>query len=800
MHLIRISTTAFKGLPHAIVEFAPGITIVRGPNEAGKSSLQQAVLAALFGDPSSSAASYSTLHAWHAGRKCRVVLTFDVDEVEYQIARDFDIRKSTLANIVTNSMIEGRDGVKKALSEISGLSDEDVYKATACITQQDLARLQAGAQVKEMLQRTVTGGGEESDVAAALKKLTDEDRDVFRKGRRGGTNRGAWVIANDELQAASDRYAQIAEQVAQTVEARNFVAAHGDELETMSAQLKDDEALLDRVTDRRSKDEKLATLQEQCTALNTRIDDIERLQAEIGKYSEQIAEMPETTDETVDSIKAAEQSISGATQRVEAATAEVSRLEAEVDEAQAAASLRAAEHSIPEAAQRVEAATAEISHTEVGIEETQAERENAAAASKAPFATIGLIAAGIVTPLAIWQGIIGNWPGWIVLLFAIAGGAVCFQKIRHARGARNAAANADERISQLSSQLELLREQLSTRETELASARETSARDSARIGQLQSQLDLLRKQLVTRETELASARETFADMLQHSGFPSVAEYVTSHTQRKARVADKQAAEIRLSAILREDNLDELRARLGELNLERIGLRDLLDTPEMLAAVMEPAQIMAHERKVKRVREVITSLDSDLRRHRDTLEHSRYDVEDELRAEAALAAAQKRVVRLAQYEKVLALTTSAIQQARQETVRTAADLLAPQIEEYVEVLTEGRYSQARLGDDLEPSVYSEEKQDYATPNGELSLATREQIYLACRLAISALLWQDGAPPILLDDPLVNFDVSRKAAAMRLLREMSRDRQIVLFTCSDEYDEYADSVVVLNSIDA
>ena len=65
--------------------------------------------------------------------------------------------------------------------------------------------------------------------------------------------------------------------------------------------------------------------------------------------------------------------------------------------------------------------------------------------------------------------------------------------------------------------------------------------------------------------------------------------------------------------------------------------------------------------------------------------------------------------------------------------------------------------------------------------QLSTGTADQLYLALRLAIcDAALPADA--PLLLDDALLNFDDQRLGQAMTLLRELSAQRQILLFSCS------------------
>lgn len=65
---------------------------------------------------------------------------------------------------------------------------------------------------------------------------------------------------------------------------------------------------------------------------------------------------------------------------------------------------------------------------------------------------------------------------------------------------------------------------------------------------------------------------------------------------------------------------------------------------------------------------------------------------------------------------------------------------------------------------------------------LSQGTADQVYLALRLAICQLtFFQEELPPLVLDDALVTFDDQRLGYALELFSQLSRDRQVILFTC-------------------
>ena len=67
-----------------------------------------------------------------------------------------------------------------------------------------------------------------------------------------------------------------------------------------------------------------------------------------------------------------------------------------------------------------------------------------------------------------------------------------------------------------------------------------------------------------------------------------------------------------------------------------------------------------------------------------------------------------------------------------------------------------------------------------PAAAMSCGTADQMYLALRLAMCRRLLPSDAP-LLLDDALVNFDDSRAALALRLLRREAQTRQVIFFSC-------------------
>ena len=104
--------------------------------------------------------------------------------------------------------------------------------------------------------------------------------------------------------------------------------------------------------------------------------------------------------------------------------------------------------------------------------------------------------------------------------------------------------------------------------------------------------------------------------------------------------------------------------------------------------------------------------------------------------------------------------------------------------HLRYITRGRYDRIELGSQGDESLYlrgpaaTEPRQ----VGQSLSQGTREQVYMALRLAIVDHLDADGETlPLFMDETLVNWDAWRRDRAFELLERVAERRQVFLFTC-------------------
>lgn len=135
-------------------------------------------------------------------------------------------------------------------------------------------------------------------------------------------------------------------------------------------------------------------------------------------------------------------------------------------------------------------------------------------------------------------------------------------------------------------------------------------------------------------------------------------------------------------------------------------------------------------------------------------------------------------------RVLAVTNLLLVAVREFYEREHQPQVLRDASAYLKKLTGGRYTRVwtPLGahelriDDLDGRNLRVEM---------LSCGTREQLFLALRLALASAFARRGVElPLVLDDVLVNFDVIRARAAALVLRDFAkRGHQVLLFTCHE-----------------
>ncbi len=143
--------------------------------------------------------------------------------------------------------------------------------------------------------------------------------------------------------------------------------------------------------------------------------------------------------------------------------------------------------------------------------------------------------------------------------------------------------------------------------------------------------------------------------------------------------------------------------------------------------------------------------------------------------------------------VIEAAESAISEASEVFRLSFAPVLNNRVDAIVGRLTDEKYSGIRVSEDYRMRVPSENGLYDAE---YFSCGTHGQLYLALRIAAAELVCENA--PLFLDDILTVYDNERALAAIKLLNDISKTRQTLVFTChiSDRENAEAAGVNIIN----
>jgi DNA repair exonuclease SbcCD ATPase subunit len=297
MLLQRIALERFGQLDQREYTFRPGLNLVKGPNEAGKTTLQEAILFALLGNP-----HHTTLErvksvdgriSWGENRRFSITLDFTDDSgTTYRLTKDWDSQSACLTNLQTDEKENDIDSIQRAIGDMLGYGSLKLLQSTVCVEQDAIEDISAGRQeIGDQLQSIVTGGGaEEATASAVLKALEDRIAEMKRGWQTSAPkNPGPIKVKRDEITGLEDQLAKVRPQVEQVEQAKEQLITLETRVDEISAELVSRKSLRDLCDRRLEWEDKRSNGRDREKELEARIERIEKAQqiVEAGQSAEE---------------------------------------------------------------------------------------------------------------------------------------------------------------------------------------------------------------------------------------------------------------------------------------------------------------------------------------------------------------------------------------------------------------------------------------------------------------------------------------------------------------------------------
>ena len=210
MRILRIGLKGFGKHQELNLELAPGFTIIRGPNEAGKSTIQRGIELALFRKATATGTELDTLRTWgsteeaHASTRLEFVVDDENEETGELVVRHGVLEKEFRGQRGRVSLeYDGKTYTDPAqadqiIADLTGIPNEGFFRSTASIRHEELEDLDRDeGALRDRLQGSVGGGDKGSSRAKSRLEET-----VRALKSRGDKNPGRLKIAEEAVARA----------------------------------------------------------------------------------------------------------------------------------------------------------------------------------------------------------------------------------------------------------------------------------------------------------------------------------------------------------------------------------------------------------------------------------------------------------------------------------------------------------------------------------------------------------------------------------------------------------------------
>jgi uncharacterized protein YhaN len=774
------------------LKLGPGLCVLYGENEAGKSTVQKFILGMFYGFKRPGGRREYTADAeryrpW-AGADYRGSMTYTLDtgrayrverlfEPGRDMARVFDA--ATGADLTTTFALDRRKELQFAEAQL-GL-DEAAFRSTAWVGQLAVGQLEAGRELVARVANLQESGREDLSVRTAISWLDEQVKEI-------GTERAAAKPYGRVLKALAARREELRRAEAAREEVRGWETAL-TESQAALAEIDEELALVEGALRRAL----LAEAEEQLARVTAGSRRIRELRAE-AEALEAWAEVP------VDGFLRVRQVMHEAEEAEAAAAAWRSREALLSAEAagfgdgvsgtllrEALRALEGAEAAGQACEARVSSAAEAGARLRVGL--AQVEGEMGARPSGALALVLGLglgAAAGLAVSLVAGPavgaaaGVLAGLGVWLWLRQRALG----YERLAVRREGLQA------QLAGLEAELTTLRRAVAEKQAEAARLAALAGAEPAGLRQAWADWQAGRERAASLERQAADAARraeaeglrasraaaSAAALLAEAGVESAADYEAAVARREARekaLAEARALEAALGALLGGATPEALAARLAELRAQAPA-----PAPAGPTTPVKPSPTLQEEvRRLTARRSELSIRASDLSARLDT---ALRDVGDPAALRRELDALMEEKAGYDAELEALALARDTISAVSQELHREFAPRLGQALSGAVAAVTGGRYTAARV--DEQAAIRIVTADDRTVEPAALSGGTADQLYLALRLALLDLVTAGQEHlPLLLDDPFVQYDDRRAAAALAYLAEAAQNRQVVLMTC-------------------
>lgn len=796
INLERLEVHGFKQFANKEeFSFSDKINVITGPNEAGKSTILDAILVALF-DCKPSEKEYFC--SWNNGDICTVELDFNLDEGLYKIKRDIKNNKSSLWKKVGTKFTEvstSKNKITDFVDKHFGFKELRVFSSTLVIGQNDITILQQKNsaekttfnRLKEMIEQSTAGSKEvDSSLSKVIANVSNMHKDLISTSRRGA------------------KIPQIEQEIgklnSQLIEARTKKQNH-----TKNTKAKDDleselnlkSSLLEELENRKKlydAKNRIEKKRKQIESANKKaqssLDQISSLEKEVFDTESESKPLEQKystlSDEKQHKIHSLTTSCNEAKKRLEDKQKMVNDVKKELDNKNGIHNQYEGFGNYSE--EEIQNINSKINRwRKISSQlEKQPEIASPPSSQKGYIVSFILVVAGLIAGMILGNIIAGTAVGIVLGILAYR----TFNTKSTEKPDEHLIAETKEYENEFSKiKLNILSFDPLTfqdRSKEYIKLLRVIEVLRSRIEQLEGDVSAEKASFDSNSSELDSIIRSIPNY----SYDSFEHEVSQLKRYRVTIQEKKKA---LNNLLASNSKEELRELLRTNASELIKL-DVEWQEQKLDYVSFSEEEVNSIVNIDNLRREVDKIDREYAESKGRVKESLNSDINDLELEEEIEYLQNKKEKMKYKAQLLEILLKYLDETDKEIKARFAPQVAEKMTPWLSRVTNDKYSTISLSSDMNLAVKVPEMESFVDID-TLSRGTQDQIYLGLRIIIGDLISGERSVPVFLDDTMHTFDAIRLASVKTFFEEISQTRQVFLFSHNDAYKDWGEQGTII-----
>lgn len=283
------------------------------------------------------------------------------------------------------------------------------------------------------------------------------------------------------------------------------------------------------------------------------------------------------------------------------------------------------------------------------------------------------------------------------------------------------------------------------------------------LEKIEHELSLNSKAHAVSHENLLKKLNTYGDGEELSDIRTFLEILTlRHDRQRHLSAQEESLLYTLKSLIGERTIDQVKEEVQ--TLKRLGLLD----ENSQESIEEKQRIWEEEEK--NLSELLLDLSHKM---------LKFSAEDPIQIEDEISSLLEDEVQLKRRFLVLETTKDLMESSYKDLRSNYISALNERVSETFNLITKTQRN-IKVADHF-TMKYEEERKVFI--DSSLSKGAQDQLYFALRFAMIDLIFKEETIPVFLDEPFVRYDEERLRSTLEYLHEVEHNRQIFIFTCHE-----------------